>query len=111
MPVANRGEQAEGMALLSAAVHTLEEAMPKLGVASEAGQEVMKSLPRLAKHVPPGAVSAGVENTALQKIMLKNRQNSMAVAQMRAGPAPQQPKPGMPPGMPPTPAAPPPMAA
>jgi len=110
MPVANRGDQAEGIALLSAAVHTLEEAMPKLGVGSEAGQEVMKSLPRLAKHVPPGAVSIGVENSALQKIMLKNRQNSMAVAQMRAGPA-QPPRPGMPPGAPPTPAAPPPMAA
>src|SRR5215831_15434809 len=79
MPVANRGEQAAGLAHLAVAVHVLEEALPLLGMGSEAGRDVHSALPKLAKHTPPGAVSSGVENAVLQKIMLKNRQNSMQV--------------------------------
>jgi hypothetical protein len=98
MPVANRGEQAAGLAHLAVAVHVLEEALPMLGMGDEAGRTVHSVLPKLAKHVPPGAVSSGIENSVLQKIMLKNRQNSMNVAQMRGA---QPPRPGMPPGAPP----------
>jgi hypothetical protein len=99
MPVANRGEQAAGLAHLAVAVHVLEEALPMLGMGDEAGRTVHSVLPKLAKHVPPGAVSSGIENSVLQKIMLKNRQNSMNVAQMRGA----TPRPGAPPGAPPGP--------
>jgi hypothetical protein len=95
MPVANRGEQAAGLAHLAVAVHVLEEALPMLGMGNEAGRMVHSVLPKLAKHVPPGAVSPGIENSVLEKIMLKNRQNSMNVAQMRGAGAP---RPGAPPG-------------
>jgi hypothetical protein len=114
MPVANRGEQAAGLAHLAVAVHVLEEALPMLGMGDEAGRTVHSVLPKLAKHVPPGAVSSGIENSVLQKIMLKNRQNSMNVAQMRGAGAPQPPRPGAPPGTPPggaPPPSPPAMAA
>jgi hypothetical protein len=109
MPVANRGEQAAGLAHLAVAVHVLEEALPMLGMGDEAGRTVHSVLPKLAKHVPPGAVSSGIENSVLQKIMLKNRQNSMNVAQMRGAPPP--PRPGAPPGTPPGGAPPPPSPA
>lgn len=94
MPVANRGEQAAGMAHLAVAVHVLEQALPLLGMGSEAGRDVHSVLSKLAKHAPPGAVSSGVENAVLQKLMLANRQNAMNVASMRGG--------GQPPGVPPS---------
>ena len=114
MPVANRGEQAAGLAHVAVAVHVLEEALPLLGIGIEAGRTVHGLLPRLAKLVPPGTVSSGVENAVLQKIMLKNRQNSMNVALMRGAGGPPPPpgaSPGASPGGPPAAAAPPPMAA
>jgi hypothetical protein len=110
MPVANRGEQAAGMAHLSVAVHVLEQALPLLGMGTEAGRDVHSVLSKLAKHTPPGAVSSGVENAVLQKLMIANRQNSMNVASMRGGgqppggaapgaPPPAAPHPPPPPGM------------
>ncbi len=107
MPVANRGEQAAGMAHLAVAVHVLEQALPLLGMGTEAGRDVHAALPKLAKHAPPGQISGGVENAILQKLMMQNRQNSMNVAQMRAqasGPPGGAPRPGATPGAPPTPA-------
>lgn len=103
MPVAARGEQAAGLARLAIAVHILEEALPMLGMGDEAGRAVHSALPKLAKFVPAGAVSPGIENAELQKLMLKNRQNAMSVMQMRT------PRPAMP-GAPPTPTPAPPMA-
>jgi hypothetical protein len=98
MPVANRGEQAAGLAHLAVAIQVLEKAFALLGMGSEAGLAVHSALPKLAKHVPPGAVSSGIKNSVLEKIMIDNRQNSMNVAQMRGG---QPPRPGSPPGAPP----------
>jgi hypothetical protein len=106
MPVANRGEQAAGLAHVAVAVHILEKAFPMLGMGDEAGRTVHSILPKLAKLVPPGAVSSGIEKSVLEKIMLENRQNSMNVAQMRGGP----PRPG-PGGAPPGGASPPPPPA
>jgi hypothetical protein len=94
MPVQNRGEKAAGMAHLAVAVHVLEEAIPLLGMGDEAGRDAAQAMTKLAKHIPPGSVPSGVENSVLQKIMLKNRQNAMNVAQMRA------PSPGAAPGAP-----------
>src|SRR5258708_4769326 len=62
MPVANRGHAAAGLARLSQIVRLLEETVPLLGVGSEAGRDVLKSLQNLSKHVPPGAMSQGVEH-------------------------------------------------
>jgi hypothetical protein len=117
MPVANRGEHAAGMAHLAVAVHVLEQALPLLGMGTEAGRDVHSVLAKIAKHTPPGAVSSGIENSILQKLMMSNRQNAMNVAAMRGGAAP----PGAPPGaaaaggaqppQPPRPATPPGMAS
>lgn len=102
-PVANRGEHAAGMAHLAVAVHVLEQALPLLGMGSEQGREVHSVLAKLAKHTPPGAVSPGIENSILQKLMMANRQNSMNVAAMRGGGGapPGGPPGGAPPGAPP----------
>jgi hypothetical protein len=65
-----------------------------LGMGDEAGRDAAQAMTKLAKHIPPGSVPSGVENSVLQKIMLKNRQNAMNVAQMRGG----APSPGAAPG-------------
>jgi hypothetical protein len=103
MPVQNRGEKAAGMAHLAVAVHVLEEAIPLLGMGDEAGRDAAQAMTKLAKHIPPGSVPSGVENSVLQKIMLKNRQNAMNVAQMRGGGQPPGPPGGPPPGGAPSP--------
>lgn len=100
------------MAHLAVAVHVLEQALPLLGMGSEQGREVHSVLAKLAKHTPPGAVSPGIENSILQKLMMANRQNSMNVAAMRGGGgAPPGGPPGPPGGAPPRPPMPPPGAA
>jgi hypothetical protein len=91
------------MAHLAVAVHVLEEAIPLLGMGDEAGRDAAQAMTKLAKHIPPGSVPSGIENSVLQKIMLKNRQNAMNVAQMRAPSPGAAPAGGSAPGGPPTP--------
>lgn len=86
------------MAQVRLAVGMLEKAIPILGVSSEVGKDVMSALTKLAKHVPPGATSAGLENSALQKAMMERRQEAPMLALMRAqgqggGAAPAAPAP------------------
>jgi len=91
-PVPNKGLEAAGMAKLGLIVRQLEQIVPLLGAGTEAGKDVLKALTSLSKHVPPGAVSPGVENSALQGLMLKQRQQTPQIAQMRAALAQQKPE-------------------
>lgn len=72
------------MAQVSWAVRLLERALPMLGVTSPVGKDVMSAMKSLAKHVPPGAASAGVENNALQQMMLQGKQEQPMVQALRA---------------------------
>ena len=65
-PVPNKGLEAAGMAKLGLVVRQLEQLVPLLGVGTEAGQAVVKALTNLSKHVQPGAVSPGAEQSGLQ---------------------------------------------
>lgn len=66
------------------AVRLLEKALPVMGVGTEVGKDIMKALTTLSKHVPPGATSAGVENSALSQMMMQQRQEAPMLALMRA---------------------------
>lgn len=82
-PVPNKGLEAAAMAKLGMIVRQLEQIVPLLGAGTEAGRDVLKSLTNLSKHVPPGAVSPGVENSAMQKTMMQMKQQTPQIAQMR----------------------------
>lgn len=88
-PVPNRGLEAAGLARLSMIVRMLEEALPMLGSTSEIGQSVLKSISSLSKSIPPGSLSAGVEDTAMQKVMMAHRQQAPLIAALRASMARQ----------------------
>ena len=83
-PVPNKGLEAAGLAKLGLIVRLLEQIVPLLGAGTEAGKDVLKCLTSLAKHIPPGAVSPGIEQSALQKLMLQQRQQGPQIANMRA---------------------------
>jgi hypothetical protein len=90
-PVPNKGLEAAGMAKLGLVVKQLETIVPLLGAGTEAGKDVLKALTSLSKHVPPGAVSPGVEQSALQNMMMKQRQQMPQIAAMRQAIAAQKP--------------------
>jgi hypothetical protein len=92
MPVPNQGLKAAALAQLQWAVRIMEKALPMLGIGSEEGKSVMKALTSLSKLVPPGSTSPGVENSALQQMMLSARQEQpmlsmLKQAQSGGGPA------------------------
>ena len=105
-PVPNKGLEAAGMAKLGLIVRLLESIVPSLGAGTEAGKDVLKALTSLSKHVPPGAVSPGVEQSSVMKLMQDQRQQTPQIAAMRAAMSGQQ-NPGAgtpPPPQPPAPA-------
>lgn len=108
MPIPNRGHEAAGIANLGVIIRLMEKTIPLLGIVSAPGKDLTQALTRLAKHVPPGAVSPGVMATTIERLMLEQKQNTQQAAQMRAiPPAP----PGGVPAMPGAGAPPPPQAA
>ena len=104
-PVPNKGMEAAGRAKLGLVVRLLESLVSPLGASTEAGKDVLKALTSLSKHVPPGAVSPGVEQTSLMKLMVDQKQQQPQIAAMRAAMSGQQPNPGGGAAPPPSPAA------
>ena len=72
------------MAKLGLVIRQLETIVPLLGAGTEAGRDVLKALTNLSKHVPPGAVSPGVEKSAMDQMQLKMKQQTPQLEQMRA---------------------------
>ena len=107
MPMPHKGMEVAGLARLGVVVKQLTELLPILGVNSEPGKDVMTCLTKLAKHVPDGTISPGLEQSAMQRIMEKLRQQGPQIAQAMQ----QRGGGGMPPGAgPPGAGAPPPGA-
>jgi len=93
MPNPNAGFKAQGIARLGLIVRLMEMTLPEVGVASEEGRDLLKALSTLSRHVPAGSVPPGVENAELQRLMQRQKENGMQVAQMRrAGQPPQAPQ-------------------
>jgi hypothetical protein len=87
--------------------------IPALGASTEIGKDVLKSLSTLSKHVPPGSASQGTEASAMQKLMLQQKQQAPMLQAMQAmGQGGQtgsgMPLPPQPGAAPPAPPAPPP---
>jgi hypothetical protein len=78
----------------------LSMAVGMIGPASELGQEILGSLQRIGKKLPPGATSQAGEKEALQQAMMRQQQMGPMIAAARQGGTP----PGQPPGGPPSPA-------
>lgn len=83
-PTPNAGNQTAGLVKLSIIVNMMPDIIKDLGVTTEAGLAAAKAMQDLAKHVPEGSVSAGMQNSQLQKTMLQNRQNGAQMQAMRA---------------------------
>ena len=102
IPQPNRGNEAAGLARLGIIVRLMEETVPLIGASSEPGKELLRALSSLAKHVPPGAVSPSIEQNAMQKMAMQQRQMGPQIAAMR-----QMGAGGSPSGAPPQPSSPP----
>ena len=89
-PNPNAGFKAQGKVRLGLIVRLMEMTLPDIGAGSEEGRDLLKALNTLAKHVPTGSAPQGVESAEMQRLMMKQKENGMQVAQMRqAGQAPQ----------------------
>ncbi len=93
MAAPNAGMEAAGLARLNMVVRMLEEVLPMFGAASEVGQTVLKSVTSLAKHIPAGSMSSGVEQTAMKGVMNSARQQAPLIAALRAQMGGQQQQP------------------
>ena len=76
--------EAAGASRLAVIVRLMEETIPLLGVGTEPGQALLKALNSLAKHVPPGTVPPGVQQSTMQALMMKQQQAAPQIAAMRA---------------------------
>ena len=96
-PVPNRGHEAAGLSRLGIIVKLMEETIPLLGAGTEPGKDLLKALSALVKHVPAGAVTPGVQQATLEKLIQANKQTGSQVATLRAmqgggGAPPPQPQ-------------------
>lgn len=96
-PVPNRGIEAAAQARLAVHVQGIQTMLALLPAGSEMARDVREALNKLAKHVPPGAVSQGVQMSEAQRSLMQQRQMGPQIAAARAA------HPAMPPGAPPAP--------
>jgi hypothetical protein len=68
-----------------------------LGVGSDAGKALVKALNDLAKQVPSGAVSPGIQQSTMERLLQQQKQAGPQIAAMRAAQPGQQPGAGVPP--------------
>lgn len=88
-PSPNSGFAAAGLARIGLMLKIAEETLPMLGSGTDAGRDLLKAISLLAKHIPPGSVSPGVQQTAMQNAMLRQRQMQPQIAALRAQQAAQ----------------------
>jgi len=100
MPAQNQGLQAAALARLAVLVQALQTTiLPMVPVGSDAGRDIREALNKLAKHVPPGAVSQGIQNMSAQQMALQQKQNAPQIAAMRASQMSPPAQPAAPPQM------------
>ena len=90
-PTPNRGHEAAAMSRLSVIVKLMEETIPLLGVGSDPGKDLVKALNTLAKHVPAGSVSPGIQQSTMERLLQQQKQAGPQIAAMRAAQTGQQP--------------------
>lgn len=107
MPAPNRGLEAAALAKLAVYVQGMSVLLAVLPAGSDVARDVREAINKIAKHVPPGSVSQGLQVTEAQKNLMQQRQMGPQIAAMRgaqtgpmppggpgaAGAAPPQPMP------------------
>lgn len=99
MPTPDRGLEAAALAKLAVHVQAIALIGAVLPAGSEAARDIREALNKLAKHVPPGAISQGVQMSEAQRALVQQRQAGPQIAAARAA-QPVAPPAG-PPGGPP----------
>jgi hypothetical protein len=74
--------------------------LPMFPVGSDISRDVREAVNKLAKHVPPGAVSQGVQMTEAQRALMQTKQQAPQIAAQRAAQTGQPQAGGAPPPMP-----------
>jgi len=101
MPTPNQGLEAQALAKLAVHVQAISLISGVLPAGSEAARDIREALNKLAKHVPPGAVSQGLQMSEAQRALMQQRQMGPQIAAMRASQPAMPPGGAAPPGMPP----------
>ncbi len=86
-PSANRGLEAAALAKLTLYAQGMATILAVLPVGSDASRDVREALNKIAKHVPPGGASQGVQMSEAQRALMQQRQMGSQIAAMRAGQA------------------------
>lgn len=92
-PTQNAGYQAQGLQGLALVCKGLERLIPLLGASTEAGQDALDALKRLAKHIPPGSVSPAAQQTEMEKMRMAMLQKQGMMPQAGGAQPPGQPPP------------------
>ena len=88
------GTQADALMKVKSAVDMLQTALPALGAGSEAHTAVLRAITQLARHVPQGAPTAGVQQTQIQDMLRNTIRNALlqrVMAQQGGGQQPMSP--------------------
>jgi hypothetical protein len=95
------GTQAQALMTIKQAVDMLQQALPGLGTGGEIHGAVLNAIRQLARHVPQGAPTAGVQQTQLQDMLRNTMRNALMQRIMQqqgaggsGGPSPSTPIPG-----------------
>lgn len=97
MPVANRGFEAAAQAKLAVLVQAITGLLPAMPAGSDMARDVREAINKMSKHVPPGAVSQGIQSMSAQQMALQQRQNAPQIAAMRGAQMNQVPQAAPPP--------------
>lgn len=91
----NLGSMANARALTSNILRMAEKALPMAGASTELGQELLRFITKVSKLVPPNSGSPGVEQSAMHKQMMEQKQEQPLLQMLRSqsqgggSPAPQ----------------------
>lgn len=96
MPTPNRGLEAAALAKLAVYVQGMQTILAVMPAGSDAARDIRDALNKVAKHVPPGAVSQGVQMSSAQRDLMQQKQMGPQIAAMRAS-QPAMPQQGSPP--------------
>jgi hypothetical protein len=91
MPVANRGIEAAAMSRLQLHVQGMQTILALLPAGSDVARDVREAINKVAKHVPPGSFSNGVQMTEAQRMLMQQRTMGPQIAAMRGSQMSQMP--------------------
>ena len=83
-PTQNAGYKVAGVKMIGLGLMALENSIPIIGASSPEGMDVLSSIQKLAKHVPPGTVTPQDIKNVIQQLMVKMQQGQQQMQAMQA---------------------------